>query len=466
MINDNLKIYKNSVFIFRRDLRIFDNIGLIKALKESEKVICCFIFNRNQIGIENEYRSLNSMQFLMNSLKELREKIEGVGGKLYFFNDDVCNVITILNKNVGIDCVYVNEDYTPFSINRDMKIKNMCIGEGIVFESCFDALLIHPENTIKNDKKPYTVFTPFYKKNLLNKIEFVQENNFINYYSSEIDNSFEEFPKEFDSCNNRQLFVNGGREEALKILDKKLKELNEYSKNRNYPILNSTTGLSAHIKFGTLSIRELYSIFCLEFGIDSDIVRQLFWREFYYSIAYFFPDVFGKEFRKEYRNIVWKFDNVKFEAWKTGNTGYPLIDAGIRELNQTGYMHNRVRMVVASFLVKDLHIDWRYGEKYFATKLVDYDPILNNGNWQWSASTGCDAQPYFRIFNPTSQLEKFDFECKYVKKWVNELENLKSNEIFNIVNQRPLFFDNNYPKPIVDHKLVSKEAIDMFKYQK
>ncbi|MCM2325813.1 MAG: DNA photolyase family protein, partial [Candidatus Woesearchaeota archaeon] len=257
---------------------------------------------------------------------------------------------------------------------------------------------------------------------------------------------------------NPQLITHGGRKEGLKILSS-LGRFAGYSEDRNYPSRELTTKLSPHNKFGTLSIRETYYEITRQLGEFSVLLNELYWRDFFTHIGYFFPHVFGHAFKNKYDNIKWKDDELKFKAWCEGKTGFPIVDAGMRELNSTGFMHNRVRMITASFLIKDLHIDWRKGEKYFATKLIDYDPCVNNGNWQWAASTGCDAQPYFRIFNPWLQQERYDYECRYIKRWLPELKDIGYKSIHNIKNE-PV---KGYVSPIIRHDIEKDIALEMYK---
>ncbi len=260
----------------------------------------------------------------------------------------------------------------------------------------------------------------------------------------------------------RVLQAKGGRQEALKIL-KHLKEYRTYATTRDFPSLDKTTHLSPHLKFNTCSCREIYYAMKENLSAHSPLIRSLYWRDFFTSIAFYFPHVFGKPFHKKYESLSWSYDLKKFHLWCEGKTGFPIVDAGMRELKETGFMHNRVRMIAASFLVKDLHIDWLWGEKYFAKTLIDYDPAINNGNWQWVASTGCDAQPYFRIFNPWLQQKKFDPDCIYIKKWIPELEKLSSKEIHGWYLEKNHTESTDYFEPMLDHSVESKKAL--FKYK-
>ena len=256
--------------------------------------------------------------------------------------------------------------------------------------------------------------------------------------------------------------IKGGRKEALKIL-KNLDKFRNYDKIRDFPALNQTTQISAHNKFGTISIREVHNQIKEVLGENHTIMREIYWREFFSHILFHFPHAQKTSFKQKFQKIPWSKSKESFEKWSKGKTGFPIVDAGMRQLNETGFMHNRVRMIVASFLTKDLHIDWRLGEKYFGEKLIDYDPAVNSGNWQWAASTGCDSVPYFRIFNPWRQQERFDLNCEYIKKWIPELEKIEPKIIHNLWNKFP---DNlNYVKPMVTHKIEAEKTKMIFKSQ-
>ncbi len=453
---------KLSIFIFRRDLRLFDNTALIKALSESDRVIPIFIFNKLQVE-NNEYKSSNIIEFMINSLKDLNEELKIHNSKLYTFYGDNLQILKDLKDKLDFDALYVNEDYTPFSIKRDKEIQEFCKNNNIEFNSCFDLLLNNPNKTKKADGNPYTVFTPFYKNSLQFEIPKPIKNEFSNYYNLEIDDTttLEDIENKIITEKNPNLAIKGGRVEARDLMNK-LKTKKDYKEKRDFPILSSTSYLSSHNKFGTISPREVFYFASENMPNSEPFIRQLYWRDFFTQIAYFFPNVFGNAFQKKYNNIPWENDSDKFEAWKKGKTGFPIVDAAMRELNITGYMHNRCRMIVASFLTKDLHIDWRMGEKYFAQKLIDYDPCVNNGSWQWAASTGCDAQPYFRIFNPWLQQKKFDESCEYIKKWLPDLKDLTPKMIHNLETQRPLI-PIDYPKPIVEHQKAKETALFLFK---
>ncbi|MEM2131229.1 MAG: deoxyribodipyrimidine photo-lyase [Candidatus Woesearchaeota archaeon] len=460
-----------SIFIFRRDLRFHDNTAFIEALKQAKKnnffLMPIFIFDDRQIN-NNEFFSKNAFSFMINSLEHLNLELKKDNLKLYFFKGIAHEVIEKIildfrKKNKKIFSVYVNKDYTPFSLKRDFLIKNICDKYNVNFFSYSDALLNEP-GTLKT----YTIFTPFWKAHSqipVKKPEKIEIKDYEkSFYNEKIDfeKTLTEIKKEFE---DKILEIKSSFSYDITNLEeikKNLLNLTNYEFSRDYPIKN-TSFLSAHLKFGTISIREAFYFINEKLGSFHPLLRQLYWRDFFYHIAYNFPDVFGNPFNKKYKNVKWLLDEKKFNAWKSGLTGFPIVDAGMRQLNQTGYMHNRVRMIVASFLTKDLHINWLLGEKYFAQKLIDYDPCLNNGNWQWSSSVGCDAQPYFRIFNPWLQQKKFDPDCLYIKKWLPELNDLKSAEIHNLEFIDLSFKGINYPKPIVNHSTESKKAIDYFK---
>lgn len=442
-----------SIFIFRRDLRLDDNTGLIDALEQSESVLPCFIIDPRQFEA-HPYRSEFGFQFLLESLVDLDEQLRKKKSRLYVFYGRPEEVIRKLTKR-GFTSVYVNRDYTPFSIERDKALAKACEESGVKFNSFSDLLLYEPEEV----GKMYKVYSAFRRFVQTLDIKIVQKNTFTNYVDENIDDEGLGFIEEHMDHNSKA-YCKGGRKEGLKIL-KHIGSKTDYKVQRDYPAVHGTTGLSPHHKFGTVSVRETFCRVYEELGPEHTILSQLIWRDFFTHVAYYRPDVFGHAFIEKYDKIPWRKDTKDFERWTSGMTGFPIVDAGMRELNATGYMHNRARMIVASFLTKDLHIDWRMGERYFASKLIDYDPCVNNGSWQWSSSTGCDASPYFRVFNPWRQQERFDADCEYIKRWVPELAHLDAKTIHNLWKQRPLEID--YPKPMVEHKEEAEKAKLMFK---
>lgn len=429
-----MKKFKKTIFIFRRDLRLHDNSGLIKALEESEAVLPCFIFDDVQIEA-HPYLSLPGFRFMIDSVTDLDTELRTHGSCLFLFRGRPEKIVVELSEKEGIDCVMVNRDYTPFSRKRDEKISEACKKKGITFESCADLLLNEPEGAIKKDGTPYKIFTPYFRNAVQIMVDTPKTLPDFNFCrtSEKYDSRSGKILSEILGHTSILLKMKGGRKNCLDLL-KGLGRLSEYEEKRDFPYLGHTTGLSAHLKFGTCSVREAYHAIKKALGSELmepgfPLIRQIYWRDFFTHIAYFFPRVFGHSFNEKYDNIRWENDEKKFKAWCEGRTGFPFVDAGMRQLNETGFMHGRLRMICAAFLVKDLHIDWRWGERYFASKLTDYDPSVNNGNWQWAASTGCDSQPYFRIFNPWTQQKKFDPECRYIKKWIPELRQYPSEAI-------------------------------------
>lgn len=451
--------YNRSLFIFRKDLRVDDNTGLDYALKQSKYVIPCFIFDPRLIENNNNF-NLNAYQFLIESLKDLKSQMDEIGAKLYLFHGTAEKIVENLISKKLIDAVFVNRDFTPFSKKRDDAIKKSCEKYYVDFISCDDLLLHNPDDIRTQNGTPYTVFTPFFKKASRFEVNTPETSTRKNFYTDEIEDELKDLNYFLKYNKNESIHTKGGRSNAIKILDG-LENFKNYKNERDYPFMDATTGLSAHNKFGTVSIRKFYYSVVDKLDKFHPLIAQLYWRDFYTYLAHHFPYMFKQSFKKKFDAIEWENDLDKFNMWCEGNTGFPIVDAGMRELNHTGYMHNRVRMIVASFLVKDLHIDWRWGEKYFARKLVDYDKSVNNGNWQWSASTGPDAQPFFRIFNPWSQQKKFDPECIYIKKWVDELENESFKVIHNLENSSKSIPD--YPEPVIDHKSEREKSLSIFK---
>jgi deoxyribodipyrimidine photo-lyase len=451
------------IHLFRRDYRLVDNTALNEALKTGKEVLPIFIFDPRQQREQNEYFAEHSFRFLVKSLEELDAALKEKESKLHIYKEDPQNILEFLIKEKDVSAVYVNADYTPFSKKRDEQLKAICEKHKVQWHSYEDALL-HPIDIIKNQEgKPYRVFTPFYKEGMKHDIAAphtesgtfrrIRDDYQINFEDITIDNELE-------------MAVQPGRKAAINILES-LADYQNYSKTRDFPIKDATTHLSAHHKFGTVSVREVAYFIMEALGREHALLRQLYWREFYYAISHHFPKVYGHAFNPSFEEVEWENNEEKFNRWKEGKTGFPLVDAGMRELVQTGYMHNRVRMVVASFLTKDLHIDWRWGERFFAQYLLDYDPAQNNGNWQWSASTGADGAPYFRIFSPWRQQERFDPDCEYIKKWISELRDLEAKAIHNMEKNRPLgLSDSDYPKPIVNHKEEADKAKTYYKVSK
>ena len=464
MSNTN-KLYNLALFIFRRDLRLEDNKGLLHCLRLSKTVLPCFIFDKIQIdSSKNEYFSHNCVQFMMESLKDLNDSLSHHGSRLFFFHDDMDNIINKICKEIKPEAIFFNEDVTPYALKRDKLIQDICKQQNIKHYSFEDIMLLPKDRVLLSTGKFYQKFTPYYNNASVFEIDKPIKNTYDNYLSAKTTYSFE-YPyqdiDQFYDC-NPHLEVHGGRKNGLKIIQN-IKQFKNYTETRNFPRLASTK-LSAYNKFGVVSIREIYHSVKDEIGKSCDLIKQLYWRDFYYNIVYYYPHVIGDAMRQKYSALEWGNDNEYFEKWKDGKTGCPIVDAAMRHLNKTGYMPNRLRMIVANYLIKDLLIDWRWGEKYFATKLVDYDPSQNNGGWQWASGTGTDSQPYFRIFNPKLQSEKFDNECEYIFKWIPELKSVPKKSVHNwgvdYINFKKLKID--YSDPLVKHDVQKKKCLDMY----
>jgi deoxyribodipyrimidine photo-lyase len=442
-----------TLFIFRRDLRTYDNTTLNQIISKYSKmeIIPIFIFNKKQIEEkENKYYSKNAVQFLFECLDELEFL------NFFYTSTNDIDIISKLYDKYKFDFIAFNKDYTPYAIKRDAEIGKWASNKNISIISYEDYTIHNIGEIVKDDNKPYLKFTPFYKKSIIKKprpLFSETKFNFIIDKTKSINNYNHLRPVE-----NKLISVNGGRKKALEILGKLKKgQFDNYDKDRDYPYLDRTTKLSAYIKFGCLSIKEIYYSLPLTHGI----IRELFWHDFYANITFYFPYVFNNSFIKKYDAVKWNNNEELLNKWKQGKTGFPIVDAAMRQLNTIGWMHNRCRMIVASFLVKNLLIDWRKGEEYFAKSLVDYDPSSNNGGWQWCASTGTDSQPYFRIFSPTLQMKKYDPDCIYIKKWVKELKDVPIKVILNWeTKQDPKI---NYPNPIINTKTTAAAFIKTFK---
>ena len=432
-----------TLFIFHRSLRIEDNIGLYMALKNSQNVIPIFIFTPEQITSKNIYRSKPAIQFMIGALEDVNNTLKEYNSQLYFFYGNYETIIKqILSKDNEIDAIYINKDYTPYALERERNIEQITKEANIKF-AIYEDCLLHNVNTIKNKSNTfYSVYTPFYKNAIthtVNKPLKLKYTNFIKKYKL---NSINLHTIKYTKI---ELYdFKPTRQYALERLAH-IKHNKNYDEERNILSMD-TTKLSPYIKFGLVSVREVYHKIKKLFGINHGLIKQLYWREFYYNLTYNRQDILteAKSFRLSYDKIKWKTDNKLLLAWQQGKTGYPIVDAGMRELNKTGYMHNRSRLITSNFLVKHLFIDWRDGEKYYASKLIDYDPMVNNGSWQFTSGSGADSQPYFRMMNPILQSIKFDNDCSYIKKWVEELKNISSEDIHNWHNVY-MNYDVYYP---------------------
>jgi len=426
---------KINIFWFRRDLRLYDNHGLSKATHDNLKVIPIFIFDTTITSLlaSNDRR----INFIYDNLLEIDSELnKKYKSNLNVFQGKPYDIFKNIIENYSIKNVYTNNDYEPYAINRDESIKELLSYNGINFKSYKDQVIFEKNEIVKDDGNPYVVYTPFMKKwktKLNEDITLLDEKKILNnFYQEAISNLLK--------LSDYGFVENESKIEAFK-LNKEI--VINYAERRNFPYLNSTSKIGPYLRFGSVSIRKIVSGLLRGFKEDT-FLKELIWREFFMQILYHFPHTAKDSFKSKYDKIVWLNEEKAFESWKNGNTGYPLIDAGMNELNLTGFMHNRVRMITASFLCKHLLIDWRWGEKYFAEKLNDYEMASNVGNWQWASGSGVDAAPYFRIFNPHTQILKFDKKREYINKWVD-------------VNS------SDYPNEIIEHKFARDRCLNTYK---
>lgn len=418
-----------SIFWFRRDLRLDDNTGLNEALDAGHSVLPIFIFD-DEILKELPPDDAR-VTFIYESLFKIDQQLKKWGSSLRVYKGSPVEVWKEIIGEYTIQTVYANRDYEPYAISRDASVANLLAQNAIAFETHKDQVIFEGNEVLKDDGKPYHVFTPYKNKWL----RILDDRGFL--VRDLAKKSFVQRTSDFPS-----LEILGFIESAIKVRPFDLSCASTYEENRDYPSIDGTSHLGPHLRFGTVSIRKIIQALDPSHEVFQS---ELIWREFFMQILYHYPRVVHENFKKKYDGIIWRNNEEEFDMWCRGETGYPLVDAGMRELNATGHMHNRVRMITAGFLCKHLLIDWRWGESYFARKLLDYELSSNNGNWQWSAGTGCDAAPYFRIFNPMSQVKKFDKEKRYVRKWIPELET------------------DAYPEPMVDHKMARTRALETYK---
>jgi deoxyribodipyrimidine photo-lyase len=419
------------IFWFRRDLRLQDNTGLYHALKNHPNVVPIFIFD-TQILSKLEDKQDRRVTFIHQSLQSLQSELMSHQSSLVVFHGDPLEIFRTLSPQA----VYTNHDYEPYAIRRDEAIKRILEKKDCAFHTFKDQVIFEKSEVMKDDGKPYTIFTPYSRK----WKSLLQPDTFKSYPSEKFLHQFKKtLPIAIPSLPEIG-FIETSTEFPERVIKQSI--IAEYDKLRNFPAIRGTTRLSVHLRFGTVSIRKLTEVAQKK---NETWLNELIWRDFYHMILWHAPHIVTKSFKPAYDKIEWRNNEKEFAAWCEGKTGYPIVDAGMRELNTTGFMHNRVRMIVASFLTKHLLIDWRWGEAYFAKKLLDFDLAANNGGWQWAASSGCDAAPYFRVFNPLLQTEKFDPKLEYVKKWVPELGT------------------PSYPTPIVDHKQARARVLKVYK---
>jgi deoxyribodipyrimidine photo-lyase len=456
---------EKGLFIFHRDFRIKDNTGLIELSKLVNKLYVCFIFTPEQVTEKNKYRSMNSIQFMIESLEDLEADIQKSGGNLMVFYGETKSTVKGIIRDMEIDIVAFNKDYTPYALKRGNDIIELCKTEKNQCNTYSDYYLYEP-GTIKTNSSnvAYKKYTPFYRAVLDKDVDIPNNKKISNFSKSKGllgNTSLSDMYKKY-AADNQEILVRGGRKNGIEKLSKAGNNQAEYDEKRDF-FKEKTTHLSAYIKFGCVSIREVYHLFKKKFGVEHGLIRELIWREFFAHVLYAYPEVVGQSYQPKYRNLDWENKKDHFNKWKKGETGVPLVDACMREMNSTGYMHNRGRMTVASFLIKSLLIDWRWGEKYFATQLTDYDLASNNGNWQGISGTGVDMKPYFRDMNPWLQSKKFDNDTSYIKKWVPELQSVKPSDIHEWHTSYKKYTNINYPEPIVDYFKRKEKMIDMYK---
>lgn len=423
---------KINVHWFRRDLRLDDNVALINALNQKLPVLAVFIFD--SIITDELQEDDPRISFIYNNLLLINKELNKINSSIYILKGEPLEMWKRLANTFEIDTVYINKDYEPYAIMRDSTIESFLSQKNIRLLSFKDQVIFEGNEIVKQDGRPYTVYTPYKKKwlqTLYNTPDYSRQ--------AYIPRSRNFYNRIFDFPSRLSI---GFRQSKSEIRPYDLSVIKDYDKFRDYPAMDRTSYLSPHLRFGTVSIRRLVKIAMEENHV---FLSELIWREFFMQILFNFPDVVTRNFRHTYDDILWRNDEKEFDRWCRGETGYPIVDAGMRQLNETGYMHNRVRMITAGFLCKHLLTDWRLGEGYFAQKLLDYELSSNNGNWQWAAGTGCDAAPWYRIFNPETQTKKFDPQFAYIRKWI------------------PDFDKPGYPKKMVEHDFARQRAIEAYK---
>ena len=425
---------KISVCWLRRDLRLFDNSALYHALKSEFPVVLIFIFDKHILGKLSD-KTDKRVQFIHQRLQEINAEAQQNGSSLLVYHEVPKMAFSKIISEYDVQGLYTNHDYEPYAIERDQEIAGLLEEQGIPFETFKDQVIFERSEIMKPDGSPYTVFTPYSKRW---KERLYKES--VPVFPSEdlLDNLLKMPPKKVPSLADIGFEATEFKVPKLDFSEALLKN---YHNTRNLPFMEGTSYAGIHLRFGTVSVRQL-----VKMGLkhNEQWLNELIWREFFMMILFHFPHVEHHNFRRKYDRIPWRNNEREFELWCKGETGYPMVDAGMRQLNETGWMHNRVRMVVAGFLTKHLLIDWRWGEAYFSEKLLDYELASNNGNWQWAAGTGCDSAPYFRIFNPSTQLKKFDPKLEYVKTWIPD-------------------FRPDYLPPIVEHPFARARALETYK---
>lgn len=427
---------KLNVFWFRRDFRLDDNVGLYNALKSNNPVLPIFIYDTDIINKlpKDDARLTFIYEYLQKINKTLKHEH---GSSVAFYHGKPIEIFKQIIEDFDIEKVFTNKDYEPYALERDNSISNLLKENNIEFNTYKDQVIFEESEVVKSDGEPYLVFTPYMKK----WKNVFKDFNWKDYPSEKhLDNLIKK-----TDLPDLHLSDMGFEISSIKVPDYHLEKefIENYDNTRDKPSINGTSRLSPYLRFGLVGYRKIVKKALLV--EDKTFLNELIWREFYKVILFHFPESADNAFKKKYDRIEWRNDEEEFEKWKTGDTGYPIVDAGMRQLNETGWMHNRVRMIVGSFLCKHLLIDWRWGEAYFAEKLLDYEMSSNVGGWQWVAGSGVDAAPYFRIFNPYSQTDKYDKDEKYIKKWVPELNT------------------DDYPKPMLEHKFARERCLKVYK---
>lgn len=423
-----------SIFWFRRDLRLEDNRGLSKALQGEQPVLPLFLFDENIL--KKLPKKDARVEFIQQQITKIAEELEQKGSTLLVKHGDPEKIWQQLFEQYNVQAVYTNEDYEPYARERDAKIIGMCTERDISFYAFTDQVIFAKDEVLTEQESVYQVYTPYSRKWKQQLTKDHLKTQAVGKYAK---NFFQKKSQAMPSLQDLGFEETGQKFPETTI---PVDIIKNYKEQRDTPSIHGTTHFGFHLRFGTVSVRELVGV-ALE--LSETWLNELIWREFFLMILWHYPETVNEPFRKKYKGIAWRNDEQEFEKWCAGKTGYPLVDAGMRELNETGFMHNRVRMVTASFLCKDLLIDWRWGERYFAEKLLDFELASNVGNWQWVAGTGCDAAPYFRIFNPESQRKKFDPENEYITKWV------------------PEWNTEEYPESMVDHKKARERTLRAYK---
>lgn len=467
--------YASSLCWFRRDLRSEDHAALYAALKASDRVLCAFVFDTEILDKLPDRRD-RRVEFIWASVAELRSELELLGGGLEVLYGPARSEIPRLALDLGVEAVFANHDYDPAAIARDEQVAGTLTHAGIAWLTRKDQVIFEKDEVLTQAGRPYTVFTP-YKNAWLKKLEpFFLKNYPVGKYRARLAPArAQRIPSlsdiGFEKTNLAELEVPTGSSGAKRLFAQFRRRMDRYHERRDFPALKGPSYLSVHLRFGTISVREAARAAWLTRSRGAAVwLKELIWRDFYHMILHHFPHVVEHAFRPEFDSLVFPNDKKLFEAWCEARTGYPLVDAAMRQINQTGYMHNRLRMVAASFLVKDLLIDRRWGERYFAEHLIDFDLASNNGGWQWAASTGCDAQPYFRIFNPVMQSQKFDPDSKFIRRYLPELAGCDNRHIhapwlMTKEQQRKagVVIGRDYPAPIVEHDVQRKRALALYK---